>query len=189
MWVRSISTSLLVFNLAACGAASERPAPAMGDAGSEAPRASAPAPIDSEREKQAIAALLDDWHGAAASADEERYFAHFTPDAVFLGTDATERWDLGAFRAFAHPFFARGKAWSFRAVRRAVILGPGALIAWFDEDLDTPNMGPARGSGVLVRERLGAPFRIAHYNLALTIPNDRMDEVKALLAGAGAKKP
>src|SRR6266545_7462239 len=38
----------------------------------------------------AAAAMLDDWHAAAAAADEARYFAHFATDAVFLGTDATE---------------------------------------------------------------------------------------------------
>ena len=47
--------------------------------------------------------------GAAAHAHEPRYFAHFAPEAVFLGTDAAERWDLGAFRAYAHPHFAQGK--------------------------------------------------------------------------------
>lgn len=181
--VRSIPAFVFVLQLTACAASTETAAPRA--AGGEPALANVPPPIDMESEKQAIGALLDDWHAAAAKADEERYFAHFTPDAVFLGTDATERWDLAAFRAFAHPFFARGKAWSFRAVRRAVIVGPGGLIAWFDEDLDTPNMGPARGSGVLVRERPGTPFRIAHYNLALTIPNDRMKEVKALLEGKG----
>jgi uncharacterized protein (TIGR02246 family) len=184
---RSIPVFVLGIQLAACAASGERAAPPA--AGGDPSLASAPAPADIERDKQAIGALLDDWHAAAAKADEERYFAHFTPDAVFLGTDATERWDLAAFRAFAHPFFARGKAWSFRSVRRAVIVGPGGSIAWFDEDLDTPNMGPARGSGVLVRERPGAPFRIAHYNLALTIPNERMDQVKALLAGEAPKSP
>jgi len=185
MWARSIAASVVALQLAACSASGEGAAP-PADPSKTAPAAD---PATIEREKQTIGALLDAWHDAAAKADEERYFAHFTPDAVFLGTDATERWDLGAFRAFAHPFFARGKAWSFRAVRRAIILGPGGLIAWFDEDLDTPNMGPARGSGVLVRERPGAPFRIAHYNLALTIPNERMKEVKALLAGESPKSP
>ena len=41
------------------------------------------------QEEKAVAAVLDDWHAAAAVADEARYFAHFAPDSVFLGTDAT----------------------------------------------------------------------------------------------------
>jgi hypothetical protein len=51
---------------------------------------------------------------------------------VFLGTDATERWDLAAFREFAHPYFAKGKAWTF-VPRRHVILSPAGDVAWFDE--------------------------------------------------------
>ena len=42
-----------------------------------------------------------------------------TDDAVFLGTDATERWDTAAFKGYAQPHFDEGKAWSFRATRRA----------------------------------------------------------------------
>ena len=38
----------------------------------------------------AVGAVLDSWHGAAAEANEEKYFSYFTPDAVFLGTDGTE---------------------------------------------------------------------------------------------------
>jgi uncharacterized protein (TIGR02246 family) len=132
----------------------------------------------------AVAAVLDDWHRAAAEANEERYFGHFTADAVFLGTDATERWDRDAFRKYAHPHFAKGKAWSFKATRRAVTLGPGGDVAWFDEDLDTPNLGPARGSGVLVR--VGKEWKIAQYNLSVPIPNALFPEVKKLIEkGAG----
>lgn len=135
--------------------------------------------------------MLDAWHDAAARADEAAYFSHFTSDAVFLGTDATERWRVDAFRAYAHPHFAKGKAWSFRAARREVILSDDGRIAWFDEDLDTPNLGPARGSGVAVRD--GERWRIAHYNLAVTVPNERFDEVKLLLASekkdAAPKEP
>src|SRR4029079_15644344 len=101
--------------------------------------------------KEAIAVVLDDWHDAAAHADEDRYFGHLAEDAVFLGTDATERWDKAAFRVYSHPHFASGKAWSFKSIRREIAIDPGGVIAWFDEDLDTPNLGPARGSGVLVK--------------------------------------
>ena len=51
-----------------------------------------------------VTAALDDFHDAAAKADEDRYFGRFAPGGVFLGTDATERWDVKAFRAYAHPF-------------------------------------------------------------------------------------
>jgi len=137
------------------------------------------------RATEQIGRTLDTWHEAAARADEEAYFAHFTEDAVFLGTDATERWDRDAFRAYAHPHFAKGKAWSFRATSREVVLSSDGRIAWFDEALATPNLGPARGSGVLLLGADGS-WRIAHYNLAITVPNERFEKVKQLLEGGGS---
>jgi ketosteroid isomerase-like protein len=129
----------------------------------------------------AIERMLDDWHDAASRADEARYFGHFTADAIFLGTDATERWTVPQFREYAHPHFEAGSAWSFRATRRGVVIDPGGRIAWFDEDLATEGLGPARGSGVLLRGEDGR-WRIAQYNLAITVPNERFAAVRALLA-------
>jgi ketosteroid isomerase-like protein len=123
-----------------------------------------------------VGAVLDDWHAAAAAADETRYFGHFTPDAVFLGTDATERWSVEEFRRYAHSYFAKGKAWSFKAVERHVSYSPDRSVAWFDERLDMPNLGPARGSGVLLRTP--ASWKISHYNLSVPIPNALMKEFK-----------
>ena len=128
--------------------------------------------------EQGVASALDDFHDAAAHADEERYFAHFAPGGVFLGTDATERWDVTAFRAYAHPHFARGKAWSFRAARRSVSVRGD--LAFFDEDLETQNLGPARGSGVLSLH--GGKWLIEQYVLSITVPNDRFRAVRDLLA-------
>ncbi|EPX63822.1 hypothetical protein D187_004951 [Cystobacter fuscus DSM 2262] len=124
-----------------------------------------------------VNAVLDDWHRAAAQADEARYFAHFTPDAIYLGTDATERWTRDEFRAWAHPYFAKGKAWNFTPSSRHVSLSKDGSMAWFDEVLATPNLGPSRGSGVLVKE--GGTWKIAQYNLSVPIPNDVLDDVKA----------
>ena len=153
------------------------------------------APVDAGRSSAndaEVARVLDDWHDAAAKADEERYFGHFAVGGVFLGTDGKERWTVPDFRAYAHPHFAKGKAWSFHATRREItFLGD---TAWFDEDLDTPNLGPARGSGVLVRDARG-DWKIAQYNLSVPIPNERFKEVKALIestpaaADAGAPRP
>ena len=131
----------------------------------------------------AIAAALDDFHLAAAQADEARYFAHFDEGAVFLGTDATERWTKAQFWAYAHPYFAKGKAWSFRATRRAITVSPDGKTAWFDEDLATPNLGPCRGSGVLLLK--DGAWKIAQYNLAFTIPNGVAKEVKTLIEARG----
>jgi hypothetical protein len=134
---------------------------------------------DTARASRDVAAVLDDWHDAAANADEARYFGHFAPEGVFLGTDASERWDVAAFRAYAHPRFAEGRAWTFHATSRHVTLSADGRIAWFDESLATERLGPARGSGVLVKEASG--WAIAQYNLALTVPNERFADVKRLL--------
>jgi hypothetical protein len=135
--------------------------------------------------QEAIARELDGFHDAAARADEEQYFAHFAPDAVFLGTDASERWDVAAFRAYAHPHFAGGKAWSFRGVRRTIAVR--GEIAWFEEDLETQNLGPARGSGVLVRS--GPRWLIEQYVLSIPIPNQRFREVRELLTSPSRASP
>ncbi|HTO99099.1 MAG TPA: nuclear transport factor 2 family protein [Myxococcales bacterium] len=136
-------------------------------------------------DREAVARELDDFHDAAARADEERYFAHFAPGGVFLGTDATERWDVAAFRAYAHPYFAKGKAWSFRAARRFIAVR--GEVAWFEEDLETQNLGPARGSGVLVRS--GPRWLIEQYVLSIPIPNQRFKEVRELLTSPSRASP
>jgi ketosteroid isomerase-like protein len=115
---------------------------------------------------KAIEAVLDDWHDAAAKADEPRYFAHFTPDGVYLGTDATERWTASEFRAWAQPYFKRGKAWTFKAKKRNVVVAGDT--AWFDELLDTQNMGTCRGSGAPQGEGHGR----SRSTTSIPIPND-----------------
>lgn len=124
--------------------------------------------------RAAIHKTLDDWHTAAAEAHEARYFAAMAPEFVFLGTDASERWDLAAFRAFAHPYFAKGKAWTFKPRDRHVMLAPSGDVAWFDEKLDSASYGECRGTGVL--RRVDGEWKIAHYNLTIPIPNDLAKE-------------
>lgn len=125
---------------------------------------------------QSPESVLDAWHLAAARADADSYFGLMAPGAVFLGTDATERWSKDEFRAYAEPYFKKGKAWSFKAVKRHVAFSTDSHTAWFDEDLETPNMGPARGSGVLVKQ--GKTWKIVQYNLSVPIPNPLMKQVK-----------
>jgi len=123
----------------------------------------------------AVAAVLDGFHAAAAAADEEKYFSYLAPDAVFLGTDATERWTKDEFRKWAHPYFARGKAWTYRSTSRWISFSPDRRLAWFDELLDNASLGTCRGSGVLVATPDG--WRIEQYNLAIMVPNDAADAV------------
>ena len=141
------------------------------------------APSSDASAQAAVGAVLDDWHAAAAAADEPRYFKHFAPDAVFLGTDGSERWTVEEFRRYAHPYFAKGRAWTFKPAGRHVLISRDGAVAWFDEALDTPNLGPARGSGVLVR--IKGAWKIAHYNLSVPIPNALMKEFKERIEAHG----
>jgi ketosteroid isomerase-like protein len=139
------------------------------------------------QDKARAAAVLDDWHDAAAKADEARYFGHFAADGVFLGTDVTERWTVAEFRAWAKKYFDRGKAWSFRATQRHVRLSADGSVAWFDELLDTPNMGTCRASGVLVKSPSG--WKISHYDLHVPVPNELMDKLVADIRAFEKKAP
>lgn len=138
--------------------------------------------------KSDINASLDSWHQAAANADFEQYFDHFSGDsAIFMGTDATERWTVPEFKEYAKPHFDKGQAWDFTPVDRYVYLSEDGQTAWFDESLDTPNLGPARGSGALVKK--DGDWMIAHYNLSIPIPNAIADTVVKQVEEALQKNP
>lgn len=125
-------------------------------------------------ESQKIAMTLDAWHKAAAQAQFDAYFGLMTHDAIFIGTDAKENWNKTAFQAFAKPYFDKGKAWNFTAIERHIFLDTTGKLAWFDELLST-QMKICRGSGVL--EKVGKDWKIKHYVLSMTIPNENVDEV------------
>ena len=113
--------------------------------------------------------VLDDFHRAAAQADGERYFDHFAEDAVFYGTDATERWSVEELMEYADPHFSQGRGWKYNATERNIFVSRSGDTAWFDERLMNEKYGEVRGSGVLVFER--GEWRIAQYNLAIPVPN------------------
>ncbi len=127
-----------------------------------------------------INAVLDSFHDAAAVADLDRYFGHLTEDAVFLGSDATERWPREAFRAFAEPYFQGETAWAYTPRDRSVSLSDNGRTAWFDETAVNDKYGALRGSGVLVFEG-DRVWRIAQYNLVFTVPNGIAGEVVEMI--------
>jgi len=132
-----------------------------------------PWPDEEAETEEAVAQVLDDLHRLAAEADGEAYFALFSDEAVFLGTDATERWTLDEFRAFAEPHFSKGRGWTYRVRDRWITVEDDT--AWFDEVLDNERLGECRGSGVLVR--VDGEWLLAQYNLAIPIPNALADDV------------
>ncbi len=124
--------------------------------------------------EQDITKVLDNWHFAAANAKFDDYMSAMTNDAIYIGTDATENWTKPQFMAFAKPYFDKGKAWSFTALQRHIYLSKDQKTAWFDELLNT-QMKICRGSGVLIK--IGKSWKIKHYVLSMTIPNDNSNEV------------
>ncbi len=129
---------------------------------------------DINKEKEKVNSTLDAWHKAAAEANYNAYFSLMTEDAIFIGTDATENWNKKDFQAYAKPHFDKGKAWSFTALERHIYFDKTGKTAWFDELLNT-QMKICRGSGVLVK--IGKEWKIKHYVLSMTIPNDNSSEV------------
>ncbi len=134
---------------------------------------------EAPQERQNIDTLLNAWHRAAATADAEAFFGKMTPDAIYLGTDASERWLRDELREWSVKAFRRDVAWLFRPYDRQVYFSADGRTAWFEEMLDTPHMGTCRGSGVLSKTPEG--WRIRHYDLALMVPNERMKAVQQML--------
>lgn len=124
-----------------------------------------------------IYTVLEQWHKAASDANFDTYFNLMTEDAIFIGTDATENWSNTDFKAFAKPYFDKGKAWSFTTLERNIFTEDKSDLAWFDELLDT-QMGICRGSGVLQKTSNG--WKIKHYVLSIAIPNANVKEITAL---------
>ena len=147
---------------------------------SAAPVQNASAP---QAEVAPVERVLDAMHAAASAADGDAYFETFTADGRFIGTDATERWSLPEFRAYAMPYFSQGKGWTYRPVTRTVTIAPidCRCLAWFDEVLDNDAYGTTRWSGVLRLTDDG--WKIEQYVLSFAVPNDRasavVDAIKA----------
>lgn len=127
-----------------------------------------------ESQKNDVNQLVDLWHKAASEANFKQYFDVMADDAIFIGTDATEYWNKQEFENYAKPHFDKGKAWSFTTLERHIYFDSTGNTAWFDELLDT-QMKICRGSGVLVKT--GGRWKIKHYVLSMTIPNETSKSV------------
>lgn len=128
--------------------------------------------VSKDSPKEAINKLAEAWHLAATEADSAAYFDAMADEAIFIGTDASEHWTKAEFLAFAAPYFAKGKAWAFTTAERHIFYDPDSQVAYWDELLDTW-MGPCRGTAVVKRDGVNA-WKIAHYTLSVTIPNDKI---------------
>lgn len=128
-------------------------------------------------EEQQVADILDALHHLVSEGHFDEYFELFTVDAIFLGTDATERWSIDDFKAYAEPH--AGQGWTYTVTERHIYLSDSAQTAWFDERLNNETLGECRGSGVLVRTDDG--WKIAQYNLTIPIPNDLANDVVEMI--------
>lgn len=120
--------------------------------------------------KTELNTFLDQWHHAAAVADEDTFFGSMTESGIYIGTDKTERWKRDELREWSKEYFARESAWSFKPYDRDIhIYGE---VVWFSELLETW-MGVCRGSGVLRKTEKG--WKIEQYHLSVTLDNDKVD--------------
>ena len=133
----------------------------------------------SQADTVAIHKFIDDWHLAATKADASGYFGAFADHGIFIGTDATERWNKQQFLSFAKPYFDKGKAWDFKAYGRTVHVSNDGRFVWFSELLTTW-MGVCRGSGILEKTPQG--WKIQQYHLSVTVPNNLIRDFITLVA-------
>jgi len=133
---------------------------------------------DMARLTKAVNAFVDEWHDDAAHA-RMAYFDKIAADGVYIGTDRSELWRRDEFKAWARRFFERKSAWSFKVTRRNVYATPDHSVIWFDELLDTPNMGHCMASGVIRKTAKG--FEIVHYQLSMAVPNETGGKVTKLI--------
>ena len=111
--------------------------------------------------------LIDGLHQDAHEGNFKSYFERYSPGAIFLGTDKTERWTVEEFKEYAKPAFADGHGWTYKVVERNWE-GEGN-IRWFDEILFNEKLGHCRGTGVA--KLINDEWKIAHYALTMLVPN------------------
>lgn len=136
-------------------------------------------------QSQAVNQHLDQWHQAAATADEDAFYGAMSPDCVYLGTDASERWLRDELRDWAKFAFDRDVAWAFTPSERQLYWSDNQRVVWFEELLAT-QMGTCRGSGVLVKA--GNQWTLKHYDLAIMVPNDLVKDFLKLVEMGGLPK-
>ena len=126
-----------------------------------------------DNQRDAIDALIDGLHQDAHEGNFQAYFDRYAPDAVFLGTDKSERWTIDQFKVYAEPAFEDGHGWTYSVKERN--WGGEGNTRWFDEVLLNQKLGHCRGTGVV--ELIDGEWKIAHYALTMLVPNDIAAEV------------
>ncbi|PMG41894.1 nuclear transport factor 2 family protein [Shewanella sp. 10N.286.52.B9] len=131
----------------------------------------------SDESKQQANSILDQLHQNASQANWDSYFSLYHQQAVFLGTDATERWDMQQFAGYARPT----DGWHYEVSSRQLLQFDNTIV--FDELLESASYGLCRGTGALQLTDDG--WKIIQYHLSIAVPNDNAKAVARLI---GAKK-
>lgn len=114
---------------------------------------------------------LDKWHNDASESNLDEYLNFMSKDAIYIGTDKTERWNKSEFTKFCIPYFKKEQTWNFISIERNIDIKE--KFAWFDELLST-QMGICRASGVLIKDNNA--WKLKHYHLSITLKNDKLKE-------------
>lgn len=130
-------------------------------------------------EQQAASAVLDQLNRYSSNADWDNYFALYRQDAVFIGTDANERWDMTEFERYARPT----KGWRYDLISRQFVQHGDVIL--FDELLTSPAYGESRGTGTLIKTH--GKWKIAQYHLSFPIPNDIAKDITTQIQQATKK--
>ena len=123
--------------------------------------------IFADDQRASIDDLLNGLHRDAHEGNFQSYFARYSSNAIFLGTDKNERWNIQEFKSYAKPAFDDGHGWTYRVIERNWE-GDGDM-RWFDEILYNEKLGHCRGTGVV--QLINNEWKIAHYALTMLVPN------------------
>lgn len=134
--------------------------------------------VDDAKTIKQLDSLINAWHHAASKGDEEKFFGAMTEDAIYIGTDPTERWKRDELKAWSKKYFDEETAWDFKPLSRTIEIGDSDTMAWFDELLDTW-MGTCRSTGIL--KKVDDQWKIIYYHLSVALPNDQLDGYRKLI--------
>ena len=132
----------------------------------------------SEESKQQAEHILNQLHQDASQGNWDSYFSLYDQQAIFLGTDANERWDMQQFEGYARPT----DGWHYEVTSRELLRFNNTIV--FDELLESASYGLCRGTGALQLTDNG--WKIIQYHLSIAVPNENAKAVAEII-GADKK--
>mmetsp|Transcript_21757 Transcript_21757/g.36635 ORF Transcript_21757/g.36635 Transcript_21757/m.36635 type:complete len:191 (-) Transcript_21757:158-730(-) len=124
---------------------------------------------------------LHDSHPNSENPSFKRYFSCFSPDARFLGTQATDNWDMEEYKRYLLPLYTSQRQRVIpvkpQEESRKITICAGGWFATFDEvllGLDEKQRlkSELRGSGSMIYNNDTDSWMILQYHLSIPIPND-----------------